>query len=82
MITARTRLSASYLTGLRAYLEAKVTGSGPRARAPGRAAMSTGLATRDLAPMHAPAVVAPTSAPARGTTVRADIPLHPLPTAA
>jgi signal transduction histidine kinase len=61
MITARTRLSASYLTGLRAYLEANGTGPSARARALGRAALSSGLSTPDLALMHAQAVVALTS---------------------
>jgi signal transduction histidine kinase len=61
MITARTKLSASYLTALRAYLESNRTGPGPRARALGREALSIGLATPDLALLHAQAVVALTS---------------------
>ena len=52
------RLSARYLTALRAYLGDKDSGKGDQARSLGRAAVAAGLAPLDLAIMHEKAVVA------------------------
>lgn len=58
MKTARTRLSARYLTALRTHLLGKNPGPAGRAQVLGRSALAGGLVTLDLAIMHEQAVVA------------------------
>jgi len=58
MKTARTRLSARYLTALRTHLLGKPRGPAGRAQVLGRSALAGGLVTLDLAIMHEQAVVA------------------------
>ena len=58
MTNARRRLSARYLAALRTHLGRKNSGNGDRAQSLGRAALTDGLATLDLAIMHERAVVA------------------------
>jgi two-component system sensor histidine kinase DegS len=56
--TARTRLSARYLTALRTHLGGKAANHANRAQSLGRSALAGGLVTLDLAIMHEQAVVA------------------------
>ncbi len=55
---ARRKLSARYLTALRAHLGGQDSGNGDHAQRLGRAAVAAGLAPLDLAEMHDKAVVA------------------------
>src|SRR5688572_31445820 len=57
MTIAHTAMSARYLTALRGHLERKATTRDDRAQALGRAALAGGIATVDLAFMHAQAMV-------------------------
>ncbi len=61
MKNARSRLSISYLAGLRSYLETRRPGPSARAGTLGRSALDQGLTMPDLALMHARAVVALTA---------------------
>ena len=56
MKNARKRLNARYLTALRSHLEKKGRRNGNSARDLGRAALTYGMATRDLALVHEQAV--------------------------
>lgn len=58
MANARRRLSARYLTALRSHLATTYSANGDGAQRIGRAALSDGLATLDLAVMHERAVIA------------------------
>ncbi len=57
MKTARTRLSARYLTALRTHLDRKSQDQGLRAQVLGRSALAGGFVTLDLAIMHEQAIV-------------------------
>ena len=58
MSNARRRLSARYLMALRAHLDRRRPGNGDRAQSLGRAAVTAGLASLDLAVVHEKAVAA------------------------
>ena len=58
MKNARTGMSARYLAALRAHLRRKRQDDGDRAQGLGRVALAGGLVPRDLALMHAQAVLA------------------------
>lgn len=62
MKTARTRLSARYLTALRNHLGRKGPDQGLRAQVLGRSALAGGFVTLDLAIMHEQAIVSLASA--------------------
>ena len=63
-----TKISARYLSALRAHLGARLPGNGDRAQGLGRTAVAGGLLAHDLAIMHEQALGAIASSPALAHT--------------